>query len=26
LVKKLGRIDKATQQQVLLTLAELFAE
>ena len=26
LVKKLGRIDKKTQQSVLLTLAELFAE
>ena len=26
LVKKLGRIDKKTQQSVLLTLGELFAE
>jgi mRNA interferase MazF len=26
LVKKLGRIDKKTQQPVLLTLAEMFAE
>ncbi len=26
LVKKLGRLDKKTQQSVLLTLAELFAE
>ncbi len=26
LVKKLGRIDKTTQQAVLLTLAEMFAE
>jgi mRNA interferase MazF len=26
LVKKLGRIDKKTQQSVLLTIAELFAE
>ena len=26
LAKKLGRIDKKTQQSVLLTLAELFAE
>jgi mRNA interferase MazF len=26
LVKKLGRIDKKTQQAVLLTLAEMFAE
>lgn len=26
LVRKLGRIDKKTQQSVLLTLAEMFAE
>ena len=26
LVKKLGKIDKATQQMVLLTLAEMFTE